>query len=280
MADKIITSSGPCDCCGPATGCSFYNHPTPRSIEEGENTNFSGAAEDADDNPPDSYQWQVSVGGGAWADVTDDSVHSGATTDSLSLTNVPFGYDGRAYRLAAICGESTTYSDGAALEVTECVEVEPSDTIGGTQSASGSESGVSLGAIDPGALLAADFDLSFAPGDWYLPDARESLMNITGSGSVTGTPSFTWTVLGVGVLIEGVDITHSSYHYQSEGPHQFGGCSGVVYGRIFAVRQLILVLECSNPAHSGNYVVKDWGPSLEDNQFYTPCYANGHHCPE
>jgi hypothetical protein len=51
---------------------------------------------------PISYQWQVSSGsGGAWTDVADGEVYSGAQDSTLTLTGVPIEFNGLKYRCIA-----------------------------------------------------------------------------------------------------------------------------------------------------------------------------------
>ena len=70
---------------------------------------------------PFTYQWQVSSDGGAtWTNVTNGGVYSGATTGTLTLTNVPpTGYDNNQYRamLTVASCSSTATSTAATLTV-------------------------------------------------------------------------------------------------------------------------------------------------------------------
>jgi len=44
------------------------------------------------------FQWQVDAGSGTFTDITDNQNYSGATTDSLTVTNVPATWNGYRYR--------------------------------------------------------------------------------------------------------------------------------------------------------------------------------------
>ncbi|MCL2310748.1 MAG: DUF1176 domain-containing protein [Proteobacteria bacterium] len=45
-----------------------------------------------------AYQWQVSISGGAWADIVDDDIYSGATTGTLTLTSAAITDSGKQFR--------------------------------------------------------------------------------------------------------------------------------------------------------------------------------------
>lgn len=66
------------------------------------------------------YQWQVSTDGGAtWTNVTNAAPYSGATTATLTITNVPTGFTGYKYRalLANATCSTPTVSSASALTV-------------------------------------------------------------------------------------------------------------------------------------------------------------------
>ncbi len=64
----------------------------------------------------DSLRWQVFTGG-AWSDIHDNAIYSGATTQQLALIGVPLAYNGNQYRLALMASCTTTYTNGATLTV-------------------------------------------------------------------------------------------------------------------------------------------------------------------
>lgn len=72
-------------------------------------------------NGTDSYQWQVTSDGINWNPVSDGGVYSGATTTTLTMSNVPTGYNGRCYRLQVTTGACTGgdafYSDDACITI-------------------------------------------------------------------------------------------------------------------------------------------------------------------
>jgi hypothetical protein len=70
-------------------------NPSNSTICEGTGTSFSASASGTGLN----YQWEVSTDGGAtWSNVTNSAVYSGATTPTLTLTNVPPTLNGYRYR--------------------------------------------------------------------------------------------------------------------------------------------------------------------------------------
>ncbi len=84
------------------------------SICPNANTSFTTVVTDAT-----SYQWEVSTNGGStWANVTNGSGYSGATTQTLSLSNVQTSFNNYKYRLKTTnaCGDG--YSSVVTLTVT------------------------------------------------------------------------------------------------------------------------------------------------------------------
>jgi len=75
----------------------FSAQPTDQTITEGESVSFTAIASGAA-----SYQWFVSAGAGAsFVQVTDNSIFSGATSSTLTLTNVPLSYNGYRFGCTA-----------------------------------------------------------------------------------------------------------------------------------------------------------------------------------
>lgn len=82
-----------------------------------------------------SYQWQVTTDGISWANLSDGGVYAGTTTDSLILSSVPTGYNGRCYRLRITTGDCTGgdafYTDDACLRVEGPISIvtQPDDEV-------------------------------------------------------------------------------------------------------------------------------------------------------
>jgi len=104
------------------------NQPVSKTICEGENTTFAITAIDVT-----NYQWQVNEGSGFF-DVTNNTVYSGATTNTLTITSAPFSANGNQYRCMAsksICKDTSTVvsltvnglvkSEGLPLKDTSCI---------------------------------------------------------------------------------------------------------------------------------------------------------------
>jgi len=92
---------------------SVTTQPQPRTICENSSTNFIANGEGYT-----SLQWQLNTGSG-WTDISDDATYLGATTQQLSIMNVPVSMNGYRYRLALSTICSTTYSNEVVLTVNE-----------------------------------------------------------------------------------------------------------------------------------------------------------------
>ncbi len=80
-------------------------NPPNRAICAGNNTTFSGSASGAT-----AYQWQENTGSG-FTNISNGGIYSGATTPTLTLTGVTAGMSGYLYRLVAINGVSTCFTN-------------------------------------------------------------------------------------------------------------------------------------------------------------------------
>lgn len=88
--------------------------PQSTGICEGSNTNFSVTATGS----TITYQWQVSINGGAFTNVSNGGVYGGATTNTLSITGVTAMMNGYVYRVVVSgvpCG--SVNSSNATLTV-------------------------------------------------------------------------------------------------------------------------------------------------------------------
>lgn len=89
-----------------------------------------------------AYQWQVSTNGGAdWTNVTDGGIYSGATTNTLAISEAAEGMNDYQYRciVSNACSEAT--SDAALLEVEPAFEARLLLVGGGGGGASGGGGG-------------------------------------------------------------------------------------------------------------------------------------------
>lgn len=90
-----------------------------------------------------AYQWQASTNGIApYADVVDGGIFSGATTDTLVLTNVPIQYSGYVFKCVATNTGGTATSNTATLTVSAPAAVPYiiTDPVAAAASAGGSAS--------------------------------------------------------------------------------------------------------------------------------------------
>lgn len=224
MSDVVIAATTPtgCGCC--VHGC-ITVQPAPVSIEEGTNTLFRPTLSISSTGL--SFQWQVSVGGGAWTNVSNGGVYSGATNRTLNLTAVPLSYDGNAYRVNISGANCTQTSDGAGLTVTPCVEVEPTDSNTNsptTRSVSftGSPGGGRADIIVAGSVSCVSGPWSFGTGGSHsgLTNGRDSVLSATGfTANYTG-PGTTPTITAISVY--GLFISMPG---GSAGPNNVGQCA-------------------------------------------------------
>jgi len=85
--------------------------PSNQSVCPGVNVNFSVNATNAT-----SYQWQVNTGSG-FTDITNNATYSGATTSTLTVSNVTVGMNGYQYRVLVGSCPSPLTSATATLTV-------------------------------------------------------------------------------------------------------------------------------------------------------------------
>ncbi|TVQ98987.1 MAG: hypothetical protein EA398_12565, partial [Deltaproteobacteria bacterium] len=145
---RTLTVNGP---------TAIISHPSAQFIGAGQNASFSVGASGASL----SYQWQRrNHGSSTWSNVTNGGVFSGATTATLTLTNVPGSLHNTFYRarVTGACG-SAVNSDEAALRVisadngcggSDPLPNPPGTSCGtcGTYQCSGSNNTVCVGSTD------------------------------------------------------------------------------------------------------------------------------------
>mgnify|MGYP002651368461 CR=1 FL=1 len=97
-----------------SSSITITGNPSNQTVCEGTNTSFTVAAS----GTGLSYQWEVSTnGGGTWANVTNGGVYGGATTPTLTLTNVPPSFNTYRYR-AIVSNPSCTPGTSTAAILT------------------------------------------------------------------------------------------------------------------------------------------------------------------
>jgi hypothetical protein len=112
--DYYVTLVSPCQ--GPV----FTSHPTNQNFCSGGSAGFSAAATSAA-----TYVWQVKTSpSGSFVDISNGPTYSGATTNSLTLSNTPASYASYQYRLKSVSGCGTpSYSNAATLTIFPSVAV-------------------------------------------------------------------------------------------------------------------------------------------------------------
>jgi PKD repeat protein/sugar lactone lactonase YvrE len=90
--------------------------PVSQSICAGSNASYSVTATGS----AITYQWQEKVGAGAFANISNGGVYSGATASTLNLTGVPAGMSTNQYQVivSGVCPAPVTSSPAATLTVT------------------------------------------------------------------------------------------------------------------------------------------------------------------
>ena len=89
--------------------------PVDQGVSTGQNATFSVVA---GGDPAPAMQWQVSTdNGGTWNNINNDSTYSGATTDTLIITDATLALSGNLYRCAATNIHESAISDPATLTV-------------------------------------------------------------------------------------------------------------------------------------------------------------------
>jgi len=99
--------------------------PTNKIICSGKNTTFKVG----DSGSPTSYQWQEKVPAGSFVNITNGGVYSGATTATLTLTNVPTSMNTYSYQcVLTVAGCSTSTTSIATLSVNASPPAPPAPT--------------------------------------------------------------------------------------------------------------------------------------------------------
>ncbi len=119
--------------------------PTNKTICEGLNHSFNVTAT----GTGLTYQWQMNNGSG-WTNITNGGVYAGATSNTLSLTNIPPSYNGYQYRciVSGTCSPSAT--SGAATLTVNANPVVTSQPAGSITICSGDNTSFSIAATGTG----------------------------------------------------------------------------------------------------------------------------------
>jgi hypothetical protein len=96
-------------CCATPT---IQTNPSGSSKCPGSSTTFTASATGG--NPTPTIQWQEQIGAGAFANITDGGVYSGATTGTLSISDVT-GKNGNHYRAVFTSAGCDPATSGSAL---------------------------------------------------------------------------------------------------------------------------------------------------------------------
>lgn len=164
------------------TAPDVYQDPLDRIICVGQTTNFQCKAI----GTAITYQWQVSTnGGGAWSNVTNGGIYSGATTFNLALSSVPVSMTGYKYRCVAsgTCPPPAT-SNVATLTVNTPVSITSNPTASTTICSGGSAS-LSVAASGTGLTY-----------KWYI-NTGNGWSLLSNGGVYSGATTSTLTITGI-----------------------------------------------------------------------------------
>lgn len=93
---------------------SITTHPSGYTVTTGGGASFTVAASGT---PIPTLRWQVSADGSTWNDIWDGGSYSGATSSTLSITDVVLSMNGYRYRAVATNSAGTATSNGVILTV-------------------------------------------------------------------------------------------------------------------------------------------------------------------
>ena len=118
-----------------AGGTSITTQPTSTSVCAGSNTTLSVSVTS---NTTIVYQWLVSKdGGNTYTAIADTGIYSGSTTNTLTLTNVPYAYNGYSYKCTASSACGVAVSTPGILTVSPTYNITATAGSGGTISSVG-----------------------------------------------------------------------------------------------------------------------------------------------
>jgi hypothetical protein len=164
---------------------SVTTQPTSKLVNAGGTASFKAASS----HSGDTVQWQVSVAGGAFTNVTDGGVYSGATTGTLTISGATAALNGNQYEADFTNGSGTPLASNAATLTVDSITTQPlSKTIdaGGTTTfkAASSHSGDTV--------------------QWQVMSAGGSTFtNVTNGGVYSGATTGTLTITGATAALGG-----------------------------------------------------------------------------
>ncbi|MBI1185587.1 PKD domain-containing protein, partial [bacterium] len=136
-----------------------------------------------------TYQWQLDAGSG-FANISNNSVYSGATTASLSITNVTSGMDGNKYRVI-VSGDCTPAKTSTTATLT--VQTPPSVTTNPVSASICSSTDTSFNVVATGSALTYQWQV----------DAGSGYTNIANGGVYSNTTTATLKLSSVPASYDG-----------------------------------------------------------------------------
>jgi len=168
------------------TPINIISSPSNTTICEGLQTTFIVGVTGT--NP--SYQWQESTnGGGTWNNITDGGVYAGATSATLTLTNVPATMSGYQYMVivtgAAPCGNATSTAGTLLVNTAPVITTQP---VANTTLCEGNNTSFTVAANGTGITHQWQLSTTGTGGPWT---------NISNGGVYSGASTATLSITGV-----------------------------------------------------------------------------------
>ena len=163
--------------------------PANQTVNAGQNAAFTVAASGT---PTPTYQWQVSVGGGAFTNLTNGAPYSGVTTTTLAITGATAGLSGNQYRAIATNGVAP---DATSTAATLTVNVAPAIT---TQPAN-----QTVNAGQTATFTVAASGTPTPTYQWQVSVGGGAFTNLTNAAPYSGVTTTTLTITGTTAGLSG-----------------------------------------------------------------------------
>jgi len=154
------------------------------SINAGQNATFTISASG---NPTPAYQWQVSINSGvSWDNISNGSIYTGVTTNTLVITGVTLSANSNQYRCIATNSLGTVTSTAATLTVIQLVTFVTVSGEGNATSITTKGGTLQMSAaIDPSDATDKSVTWSITSGSNFATISSSGLLTATADGTVT-----------------------------------------------------------------------------------------------
>ena len=186
-----------------AVAPSVTTQPCNKTVVAGVTTSFIAAASGT---PTPTVQWEVKTVGGSFTNVSDNSVYSGATTGTLTITDPTAAMNGYQYEAVFNNSVSSATSNAATLTV-QFAPIVTQDPINQTVVA-----GVTT------SLYAAASGVPSPTVQWEVKPVGGSFTNLTDSGVYSGSSTGTLTITHLTLAMSG-------YQYEAHFSNSLGSAT-------------------------------------------------------